>query len=138
MFAFVCALTIIFLVKAVQSIAPQKSNVIIPLNVTVKAPNAARLQCRTRQNPVIQPTINDWLKDGKPLDADGVRTGRFTSSMGQLVIMNTRQEDSGTYTCILRNTAGTFNVSANVTVEGAKFMHIFQLRLRLPVTKSIF
>lgn len=101
---------------AVQPNPPDRGDVIKPANATVRAPNAVRLRCRTRQNPVIQPTVDDWMKDGKPLNADDIRTGRLTSSMGQLVIQSTGQDDSGTYTCILRNTAGTVNVTANVTI----------------------
>ena len=109
-----------FFTKAVQPNPPDISDVLKPVNATVRAPDAVRLRCRTRQNPVIQPTVDDWMIDGKPPNADDIRTGRVTSSMGQLVIQNTRQEDSGTYTCILRNTAGTVNVTANVTVTGKK------------------
>ena len=109
-----------------QSKPPEESNIIKPVNITVRAPAAVRIRCRTRQNPVIQPTMDDWLKDGKKLNADDIATGRISSSMGQLVIKSTSEEDSGTYTCILRNSAGDYSVSANVTVEGETQMNRFE------------
>ncbi|VDQ01964.1 unnamed protein product [Trichobilharzia regenti] len=78
-------------------------------SITVVEGSAARFETCARGQPA--PTIR-WLKDGKPLLTDGVRT-------------NT--SNSGTYTCIAASSAGT-------AITEAAFQHNLLLTLFLYIT----
>ncbi|NXA43374.1 DSCL1 protein, partial [Eudromia elegans] len=58
-------------------------------------------------NPAVR-----WIKDGRPLPADGRWTKRITG----LTISDLRVEDSGTYICEVTNTFGSAEVTGTLTV----------------------
>ncbi|NXW90066.1 DSCL1 protein, partial [Alopecoenas beccarii] len=58
-------------------------------------------------NPAVR-----WIKDGRPLPADGRWTKRITG----LAISDLRVEDSGTYICEVTNTFGSAEVTGTLTV----------------------
>lgn len=69
-------------------------------------------------SPRINALINDWKKDGEPLNKDDIASKRITVSAGQLVVHNVDKSDSGNYTCSLTNAAGSVEASTKVTING--------------------
>uniref|UniRef100_A0A8B9TIP7 Cell adhesion molecule DSCAML1 n=1 Tax=Anas platyrhynchos TaxID=8839 RepID=A0A8B9TIP7_ANAPL len=75
----------------------------------VKAGRLVELPCIASGYP--NPAIR-WLKDGRPLPADGRWAKRITG----LSISDLRVEDSGTYICEVTNTFGSAEVTGTLTV----------------------
>lgn len=88
-----------------------------PANVTVKAQNAIRLECKS-QAPVVFPSVRDWRKDDQPISEADIKSKRITATNGQLVVRSARIEDAGKYTCILINSYGSAENSSLVIVQG--------------------
>ena len=72
----------------------------------VKFQDAFSLQCFSMP-PVVYPSAWDWRKGGKPLSATDIRSRRITSASGTLVVRSAVAEDTGNYTCVLVNSAGS-------------------------------
>ncbi|XP_057363933.1 hemicentin-1 isoform X3 [Manis pentadactyla] len=70
-------------------------------NISVVEKNSASLTCEASGIPL--PTIT-WLKDGLPLSLSS--SVRILSGGRTLRLMQTRREDAGQYTCLVRNAAG--------------------------------
>ncbi|XP_073073009.1 hemicentin-1 isoform X4 [Manis javanica] len=70
-------------------------------NISVVEKNSASLTCEASGIPL--PTIT-WLKDGLPLSLSS--SVRILSGGRTLRLMQTRREDTGQYTCLVRNAAG--------------------------------
>uniref|UniRef100_A0A8V0ZM85 DS cell adhesion molecule like 1 n=1 Tax=Gallus gallus TaxID=9031 RepID=A0A8V0ZM85_CHICK len=77
----------------------------------VRAGRLVELPCIASGYP--NPAIR-WLKDGRPLPADGRWAKRITG----LSIADLRVEDSGTYICEVTNTFGSAEVTGTLTVIG--------------------
>ncbi|XP_048824483.1 Down syndrome cell adhesion molecule-like protein 1 isoform X3 [Lagopus muta] len=75
----------------------------------VRAGRLVELPCIASGYP--NPAIR-WLKDGRPLPADGRWAKRITG----LSIADLRVEDSGTYICEVTNTFGSAEVTGTLTV----------------------
>ncbi|XP_071432353.1 cell adhesion molecule DSCAML1 isoform X1 [Pithys albifrons albifrons] len=75
----------------------------------VKAGRLVELPCIASGYP--NPAVR-WIKDGRPLPADGRWTKRITG----LTISDLRVEDSGTYICEVTNTFGSAEVTGTLTV----------------------
>ena len=58
-----------------------------------------------------------WLKDGRPL-SDTLKIIKVPGSMSILHIQRLTAADSGTYTCVASNKAGTASVSKDMVVYG--------------------
>ncbi|KAG8517174.1 Hemicentin-1 [Galemys pyrenaicus] len=72
-----------------------------PENISVVEKNSVSLTCEASGIPL--PTIT-WLKDGWPVSLSS--SVRILSGGRTLRLMQTRKEDAGQYTCIVRNAAG--------------------------------
>nr|XP_036865807.1 hemicentin-1 [Manis javanica] len=70
-------------------------------NISVVEKNSVSLTCEASGIPL--PTIT-WLKDGLPLSLSS--SVRILSGGRTLRLMQTRREDTGQYTCLVRNAAG--------------------------------
>ncbi|XP_026719403.1 Down syndrome cell adhesion molecule-like protein 1 [Athene cunicularia] len=75
----------------------------------VKAGRPVELPCIASGYP--NPAVR-WIKDGRPLPADGRWAKRITG----LTISDLRVEDSGTYICEVTNTFGSAEVTGTLTV----------------------
>ncbi|NXI34870.1 DSCL1 protein, partial [Galbula dea] len=75
----------------------------------VKVGQLVELPCIASGYP--NPAVR-WIKDGRPLPADGRWTKRITG----LTISDLRVEDSGTYICEVTNTFGSAEVTGTLTV----------------------
>ncbi|NXA56612.1 DSCL1 protein, partial [Nothocercus julius] len=75
----------------------------------VRAGRLLELPCIASGYP--NPAVR-WIKDGRPLPADGRWTKRITG----LTISDLRVEDSGTYICEVTNTFGSAEVTGTLTV----------------------
>ncbi|NXX44189.1 DSCL1 protein, partial [Tricholaema leucomelas] len=75
----------------------------------VKAGRLVELPCIASGYP--NPAVR-WIKDGRPLPADGRWAKRITG----LTISDLRVEDSGTYICEVTNTFGSAEVTGTLTV----------------------
>ena len=80
----------------------------------------ATLTCKGKGNP--RPTVA-WLKNGQKI-ANNSRATQSLSVSGdklvtsELVITDTKYEDSGVYTCMIDNTVGGTNSSGTLLVHG--------------------
>lgn len=83
--------------------------------VNVKFQDAFNLECSSRP-PIVYPAVWDWKKDGKLLSAAGISSKRITSASGTLIVRSAVAEDSGNYTCILVNSAGSVESDPAVVV----------------------
>ncbi|XP_005375138.1 PREDICTED: hemicentin-1 isoform X1 [Chinchilla lanigera] len=72
-----------------------------PENISVVEKNSVSLTCEASGIPL--PSIT-WLKDGWPVSLGS--TGRILAGGRTLRLIQTRIEDAGQYTCVVRNTAG--------------------------------
>ncbi|XP_012591877.2 hemicentin-1 [Microcebus murinus] len=72
-----------------------------PENVSVVEKNSVSLTCEASGIPL--PSIT-WLKDGWPVSLSS--SVRILSGGRTLRLMQTRMEDAGQYTCVVRNAAG--------------------------------
>lgn len=91
-----------------------------PKNRTINAGSGALFRCKADGRPTPRVTVSSWLKDGQPLSQRDLSSGRlkvYTSS-GSLQFVRTRREDSGNYTCVIRNTQGVNTSSAILVVKG--------------------
>ncbi|NXL51085.1 DSCL1 protein, partial [Podilymbus podiceps] len=75
----------------------------------VKAGRLVELPCIASGYP--NPAVR-WIKDGRPLPADG----RWAKRVTGLTISDLRVEDSGTYICEVTNTFGSAEVTGTLTV----------------------
>ncbi|XP_044243814.3 hemicentin-1 isoform X3 [Ursus arctos] len=73
----------------------------IPENISVVEKNSVSLTCEASGIPL--PSIT-WLKDGWPVSLSS--SVRILSGGRTLRLMQTRIEDAGQYTCVVRNAAG--------------------------------
>ncbi|XP_038527072.1 hemicentin-1 isoform X3 [Canis lupus familiaris] len=73
----------------------------IPENISVVEKNSVSLTCEASGIPL--PSIT-WLKDGWPVSLSS--SVRILSGGRTLRLMQTRLEDAGQYTCVVRNAAG--------------------------------
>ncbi|XP_059001185.1 hemicentin-1 isoform X2 [Mustela lutreola] len=73
----------------------------IPENISVVEKNSVSLTCEASGIPL--PSIT-WLKDGWPVSLSS--SVRILSGGRTLRLMQTRVEDAGQYTCVVRNAAG--------------------------------
>ncbi|XP_067585037.1 hemicentin-1 isoform X1 [Pseudorca crassidens] len=84
-----------------------------PENISVVEKNSVSLTCEASGIPL--PSIT-WLKDGCPVNFSS--SLRILSGGRTLRLMQTRMEDAGQYTCVVRNAAGeerkTFGLSVLV------------------------
>ncbi|XP_030832325.1 scavenger receptor cysteine-rich type 1 protein M160 isoform X1 [Strongylocentrotus purpuratus] len=90
-----------------------------PKNRTINAGSGALFRCKADGRPTPRVTVSSWLKDGQPLSQRDLSSGRlrvYTSS-GSLQFVRTRREDSGNYTCVIRNTQGVNTSSAFLVVK---------------------
>ncbi|XP_063219203.1 leucine-rich repeats and immunoglobulin-like domains protein 3 isoform X2 [Bacillus rossius redtenbacheri] len=93
----------------------------VPVNVTAKSGSTARLECAATGQP--QPQIA-WQKDGG-IDFPAARERRMHVMPSDVVffIVNIKAADSGSYSCMAKNQAGTIVANATVTVlESPKFV----------------
>ncbi|KAI8478938.1 Immunoglobulin super DCC subclass member 3, partial [Branchiostoma belcheri] len=89
-----------------------------PSNRTARLGFAANMACQAAGDPAPSVTVDNWFKNGRPLPAADVTSGRVSVLRnGNLHFSRTHREDSGEYTCLLRNTRGTARVSATLTIE---------------------
>ncbi|KAM6165457.1 hemicentin-1 [Erethizon dorsatum] len=72
-----------------------------PENISVVEKNSVSLTCEASGIPL--PSIT-WLKDGWPVSLSG--TVRILAGGRTLRLIQARMEDTGQYTCVVRNTAG--------------------------------
>ncbi|XP_041464478.1 deleted in malignant brain tumors 1 protein-like [Lytechinus variegatus] len=90
-----------------------------PKNRTVNAGSGAIFRCRADGRPSPRVTVRSWLKDGQPLSQLDLNSGRlkvYTSS-GSLQFVRTHRQDSGNYTCVIKNTQGVNSSSAFLVVK---------------------
>lgn len=82
---------------------------------------------------MVYPSAWDWRKDGKPLSVNDIRSRRITSISGTLVVRSAAAEDTGNYTCVLVNSAGSVESDpVMVVVKG-----LFKLSAMLLESQSI-
>ncbi|VEL07057.1 unnamed protein product [Protopolystoma xenopodis] len=93
------------------------------MSCTVVEGSAVRLEARMSGSP---PPTTRWLKDGKPILVDGSRVTTHCDvedtvlgrTRAYLVVKESLPRDSGTYTCIASNCAGTSISEAAIHVRG--------------------
>lgn len=87
-----------------------------PGNLTVKAGSTAKLECSAIGEPT--PQVG-WQKDGgNEFPAALERRMHVMPSDDVFFIVNTKPTDSGLYSCIARNSAGTVKANATLVVQG--------------------
>lgn len=64
-----------------------------------------------------------WLKDGSPV-SDTLKIHEVPGSMSILQVQRLTAADSGTYTCVASNMAGTASVFKEMVVYGMCFLQI--------------
>ena len=73
------------------------------------------MQCHARsERDYIFPDRFGWFKDGKRM--------KIASSSRTMYIGPMQYQDTGIYTCIMKNSVGSVNVTYNVTVYGKRFL----------------
>ncbi|XP_004688211.1 PREDICTED: hemicentin-1 [Condylura cristata] len=82
-----------------------------PENISVVEKNSVSLTCEASGIPL--PTIT-WLKDGWPVSLSS--SVRILSGGRTLRLTQTRREDAGRYTCVVRNAAGEERKSFGLSV----------------------
>nr|XP_006812538.1 PREDICTED: deleted in malignant brain tumors 1 protein-like [Saccoglossus kowalevskii] len=91
---------------------------VTPSNRTTRLGFNAIMTCVADGNPAPTITIDSWYKDGKPLNPVDVKSGRIKVLLnGNLQFTRTHRYDTGEYTCLIRNTAGTNMSSAYLHIE---------------------
>lgn len=81
--------------------------------IEIENGGTAKLTCRIIGS---EPSIL-WLKNGNPLDEDGCKYfSSISNGLITLEILNVEQNDSGTYTCIIRNKYKTVSTNSLVSV----------------------
>ena len=78
---------------------------------TVVVGSTAVLECKAKGNP--KPKLK-WLKDG--VDIHKIKDNRFTLNNELLIILSTKTQDKGVYSCQVSNTLGTARQSAKLIV----------------------
>ena len=66
----------------------------------------------------IPPPVAHWEKDGDVFTSEGSRRVNNSPRLSQLVIGLLTLPDSGRYTCVVTNVAGTVMQSRFITVKG--------------------
>ena len=90
-----------------------------PEDRTTVIGSPASITCRAKDGSAPLITTQNWLKDGKPLSQMELDSGRITAlNFGSLYFSTIRREDTGNYTCVIRNSQGEASASAMLTVEG--------------------
>ena len=92
-------------------------NITIGQNLLTIIDTKLLIHCEASGVPV--PKIA-WTRGNETLPSDG----RMSVKNGILVVVEVETSDSGNYTCIAKNTAGTASVSSNVTVAGKKIISL--------------
>ncbi|XP_071821894.1 hemicentin-1-like isoform X3 [Apostichopus japonicus] len=82
-----------------------------PSDYTVLYRNSVTLHCEADGIP---PPKTVWTKDGVPLTEDDVRY--FANPSGSLRIASAVRSDTGTYSCLITNSAGTARKDINLNV----------------------
>lgn len=75
----------------------------------------------------------NWLKDGKPLSDPRQQSNKLDESTVILSMRRLSLEDSGNYTCVAGNRAGSVMHSAILKVKGIE-ISILSLLASLPVS----
>lgn len=73
------------------------------------------IHCPAKGNPF--PVIT-WLKDGAPISSELHPKVQFFPNASTILIQNVQEHDSGRYTCIATNTAGSYEKDFHVNVLG--------------------
>ncbi|XP_072039098.1 scavenger receptor cysteine-rich domain-containing protein DMBT1-like [Amphiura filiformis] len=90
----------------------------MPENRTARVGFAASLSCVADGENAPPITAENWLKDGQPISNIDLNSQRLrVLSYGNLHFVRTRREDTGVYSCVLRNTMGTVSANATLTVQ---------------------
>ncbi|KAL1022832.1 hypothetical protein UPYG_G00032950 [Umbra pygmaea] len=84
----------------------------LPEEVVVQVNKTAVLECQVDGSPVPKVT---WLKDGQPLSTDTPHSLR--SNRRSLQVSNAQVTDTGRYTCVADNLAGSVEKSFNLNVH---------------------
>ena len=87
---------------------------------TIVMGKSSKFTCQGEAKP--RPTIA-WLTNGQKI-VNSSRVTLFSSTSGdklvtsELVITDTKYDDSGVYTCMIDNTVGAINSSGTISVHG--------------------
>ncbi|XP_077989453.1 scavenger receptor cysteine-rich domain-containing protein DMBT1-like [Glandiceps talaboti] len=91
---------------------------VTPSNRTTRLGYSAIIACVADGNPAPSITYENWLHNGKPLSPADITSGRINVLInGNLHFSRSHRQDSGEYTCIIRNTAGINSATAYLHVE---------------------
>ncbi|XP_070543452.1 scavenger receptor cysteine-rich type 1 protein M160-like isoform X2 [Ptychodera flava] len=91
---------------------------VTPSNRTTRLGFSASINCQASGNPAPSITQDSWLHNGKPLNPVDFASGRISVLInGNLHFTRTHRQDTGLYSCIIRNTAGINSASAHLKVE---------------------
>lgn len=67
-----------------------------------------------------------WFFKGKPIFSNyGIVTSKIGDRSSFLTVSSVAAENSGVYTCLASNAAGTYNYSTELLVNGIIFLNIF-------------
>ena len=87
---------------------------------TLRYGSRHRLPCFANSGGVyIYPDRYGWFKDGERMQT--------SSSSRSMLIGPVHYQDTGIYTCIMKNSVGSVNVTYNVTVFGERIFYSFLL-----------
>uniref|UniRef100_A0A8C9MDQ3 Ig-like domain-containing protein n=1 Tax=Serinus canaria TaxID=9135 RepID=A0A8C9MDQ3_SERCA len=83
--------------------------------ITVMAGNPFTLECKVGGTPEL---ITKWYKDGRELKSDRKYQISFFNNISTLKLNALDVTDTGSYTCVAANVAGSDECSAFLTVQG--------------------
>ncbi|XP_022109511.1 scavenger receptor cysteine-rich type 1 protein M130-like isoform X2 [Acanthaster planci] len=100
----------------VASVPPEFKRTPEDRNSSIGTPSS--LSCRAKDGSAPTVTAQNWLKDGEPLPQAELDSGRIVGlNFGSLYFTTTHREDTGNYTCVIRNSQGSSSASALLTIE---------------------